>query len=202
MDECARTATQQKAGMGGPSPALDLNGRQYGALQAEPVAGQAGFYQRRPNGILLLGIDRQPFAFVVTDERQGQFFVSCFKHGSEIRYMFSTTSAGEQRLGIAGISMASEAELVRSLVHQLAAETTRVDTRGATITMACADEDFAEREFTQVAVSEPGKPDFACKHCGWLQSSTADGAAELLEHGTWHSEEGRAEFAAKAAKYA
>lgn len=67
MDECARTATQQKAGMGGPSPALDLNGRQYGALQAEPVAGQAGFYQRRPNGILLLGIDRQPFAFVVTD---------------------------------------------------------------------------------------------------------------------------------------
>ncbi|MWL91876.1 MULTISPECIES: hypothetical protein [Cupriavidus] len=202
MDECTCTATQQKAGMGGPSPALDLNGRQYGALQAEPVADQAGFYQAKPNGILLLGIDREPFAFVVTDERQGQFFVSCFKHGSDIRYMFSTTSADEQRLGIAGISVASEAELVRSLVNQLTSGTTRTDTREATITMACSDEDFAEREFAQVAVSESGKPDFACKHCGWLQSSTAAGAAELIAHGTWHSEEGRAEFAAKAAKYA
>ena len=138
MDECTRTATQQMAGMGGPYPALDLNGRQYGALQAEPVAGQAGFYQTNPNGLLLFGIDREPFAFVVTDERQRQFIVSCFKHGSEIRFMFSTTSADEQRLGIAGMSMASEAELVRSLVNQL----------------------------------------------------------------TWDSEKGRAEFAAKAAKYA
>lgn len=44
MDECARTATQQKAGIGGPSPALDLNGRQYGALQAEAARRGPGWF--------------------------------------------------------------------------------------------------------------------------------------------------------------
>lgn len=68
------------------------------------------------------------------------------------------------------------------------------------ITMACADEDFTMREFALVGHDANGKPDYSCKHCGWMQSSAAAGAAELLGNASWSSETARAEFLAKAAK--
>lgn len=73
-----------------------------------------------------------------------------------------------------------------------------------TVTMACADEDFAEREF--IPQGEPGefkdgKVDYACAHCGWLQTSTAAGARELLTSATWHSDEARREFIEKAKRF-
>lgn len=67
------------------------------------------------------------------------------------------------------------------------------------ITMACADEDFAMREFALIGHDAQGKPDYACKHCGWMQSSAAAGAAELLANASWESDEAREEFLAKVA---
>lgn len=50
------------------------------------------------------------------------------------------------------------------------------------IIMRCADEDMEEHEF---AFLNDGSGDFVCKHCGWLQSSEAGGAAEMCEHANW-----------------
>lgn len=122
MDESSNFTTQlEKAEMvGRRTTLLHLNGCEYGPVEAAPAAGQAGFYQRKPTGILFFGKDRDPFAFAVTNPKQGLFFVSCAKHGDAIRYLFSTSSADERRLGIEGLGPAREADLVRSLVEQLA----------------------------------------------------------------------------------
>lgn len=54
------------------------------------------------------------------------------------------------------------------------------------VEMQCADENFALRMFSVAEVLENGKKDYVCEHCGWLQGSTAAGAAELCRSATWH----------------
>lgn len=69
------------------------------------------------------------------------------------------------------------------------------------ITMACADEGFTNREFTLVGHDAKGKPDYSCKHCGWLQGTPGGGAAELLTIANYSSQEDRAAFVTQAAPF-
>lgn len=103
-----------------PSPlVLNVNGRSFVPF-GKPAEGTIdGFYQRKPNGILLFDESRQPFVFVVANARQGYFFVSCSRHGKDIRYMHSTTSTDEKRLGLDTLGYAAGRALAESLPEQL-----------------------------------------------------------------------------------
>jgi hypothetical protein len=54
--------------------------------------------------------------------------------------------------------------------------------------MRCADCDLRWRLFRMVGCSSEyaGPPDYSCGRCGWLQTSTAAGCAELCRSATWH----------------
>lgn len=66
-----------------------------------------GTYKVRKNGVLFLKPDGEPFAFLVAN-RGERFFVSCSRQeGGRIRYMFSTSSLDELRLGLAGLGYAA-----------------------------------------------------------------------------------------------
>lgn len=84
---------------------------------------------------------------------------------------------------------------------EFSAETGAEREEPTVITMACADEGFTNREFTLVGHDANGKPDYSCKHCGWLQGSPAKGAAELLATAYWSSQKSRSKFVKKAAPF-
>ncbi|CAE6795260.1 hypothetical protein R70006_05042 [Paraburkholderia domus] len=101
------------------SRVLDINGRRFAPLDQTDGKPLDGFYERKPNGILLFGEDREPFVFVVANASQGYFFVSCHRTGEGIRYMNSTTSSDEERLGLDTLGYAAERALAESLPAQL-----------------------------------------------------------------------------------
>lgn len=49
------------------------------------------------------------------------------------------------------------------------------------VEMQCADEGLRLRVFAPC-----GDGDYICRHCGWMQISTAAGAAELCRSANWH----------------
>lgn len=100
-------------------PVLDINGRRFAHFDSQPVVEQSGYYREKPNGILFFDNDKEPFAFAVTNPKQGLFFVSCSRHGTGIRYMHSTSSLDDRRLGIEGVGMSAQRDLVCALVNQL-----------------------------------------------------------------------------------
>jgi len=63
------------------------------------------------------------------------------------------------------------------------------------VEMQCADEDFALRRFTPSELTADGLQDYVCEHCGWQQTSTAAGAAELCRCATWHDEQAYQRYA-------
>ena len=66
--------------------------------------------------------------------------------------------------------------------------------KNTTVQMKCADEPgFPVRDFHM----EDG--DGVCAHCGWMQTSFADGLNELVALATWHSETARAAYVKLAA---
>ena len=62
----------------------------------------SGLFKVKKNGILFLGGDGTPFAFLVANRFGERFFVSCRKNelGKGIRYFFSIMDADEKRLGM------------------------------------------------------------------------------------------------------
>lgn len=101
------------------APILDINARRFVHFDNQPVEMQSGYYREKPNGILFFDNDKEPFAFAVTNPKQGLFFVSCSRHGAGVRYMHSTCSLDERRLGIEGVGMSAQRDLVCALVNQL-----------------------------------------------------------------------------------
>jgi len=62
----------------------------------------SGVFKLRKNGVLFLGGDGNPFAFLVANRFGERFFVSCRKNefGKGIRYLFSIMDSDEKRLGM------------------------------------------------------------------------------------------------------
>lgn len=98
---------------------LEINGRRFVPLSEGDVKDMDGFYKEESNGILLFDVTREPFVFVVSNARQGHFFVSCTRHGKGIRYLNSTTSTDEKRLGLDTLGYAATRALAESLPTQL-----------------------------------------------------------------------------------
>jgi len=62
----------------------------------------SGVFKVRKNGILFLGGDGDPFAFLVANRFGERFFVSCRKNelGKGIRFFFSLMESDEKKLGV------------------------------------------------------------------------------------------------------
>lgn len=70
-----------------------------------------GIYKVRKNGILFSDLSGEPFAFLVANPGQTQFFVSAFRQNDgRMRYMFGLSSVDEARLGLSDLSYGEQGE--------------------------------------------------------------------------------------------
>jgi hypothetical protein len=103
---------------------ITINGKQYAKNDKEftdtlfnSTGTTHGYYKKRKNGVLLMDMQKQPFAFVVVNKYGDQpFVVSCYNTPDGIRYMFGASLATEQTLGLVGLPY-REAE---SIVYHIA----------------------------------------------------------------------------------
>lgn len=106
---------------------LTINGKQYAANDKEFTAslfnagGTAyGYYKVKKNGILLMDMQKNPFAFVVNNKHNEQFFVSARKHeDGKIHYMYSTTAKDEAILGLDKLGYIAGIELAQHVIKQV-----------------------------------------------------------------------------------
>ena len=73
----------------------------------------SGFYKKRKNGWLLMNLQKEPIAFVVSNAIQGHFVVTASIQLGNLRFMHSTCSITEKLLGIDGMSYAATIEACR-----------------------------------------------------------------------------------------
>lgn len=61
----------------------------------------AGFYKKLKNGFLILDLQKNPFAFIVSNKKQGYFVVNATKtKEGKLFYNYSTSEEVERILGI------------------------------------------------------------------------------------------------------
>ena len=105
---------------------ITINGKLYAANDKEFIStlfqtgGTAyGYYKVKKNGILLMDMQKIPFAFVVNNKHGEQFFVSCIKQeDGRIRYFYSTTGRDETILGLDKLGYMAGLELARNVINQ------------------------------------------------------------------------------------
>lgn len=107
---------------------LTINGKQYAANDKEFTAslfnanGTAyGFYKAKKNGVLLMDMQKTPFAFVVNNRHNEQFFVSCGTREGRIFYLHSTTAKDEEILGLDKLGYIAGIELAQHVIKQVQA---------------------------------------------------------------------------------
>jgi len=76
----------------------------------------SGLFRVRKNGVLFMSPDRSPFAFLVANPNQSQFFVSASRQSDgRTRYSFGLSTVDAVRLGVSGMKyseQSNEAERV------------------------------------------------------------------------------------------
>lgn len=71
----------------------------------------SGLFRIRKNGVLFMLPDGTPFAFLVANAGQSQFFVSASKQSDgRTRYSFGLSDADAVRLGISGLSYSAQSD--------------------------------------------------------------------------------------------
>ena len=73
----------------------------------------SGLFKVRKNGVLFLGGDGTPFAFLVANRFGERFFVSCSKNENPkgIRYLYSLMDSDKLKLGLNGLGYMNELEV-------------------------------------------------------------------------------------------
>lgn len=105
---------------------IEINGRKFAKNDAEFTStlfkqnGTAtGFYKIKKNGILFLNLEQKPFLFLCKNTPSSPFFVSCSEvenNGKmQIRYMQSTCSIDEKKIGIEDLGHMKTHELCLSI---------------------------------------------------------------------------------------
>jgi hypothetical protein len=86
----------------------------YAVLKAGGTAD--GLYHVKDRGITFYLLDGTPFAFLVANEGQNQFFVSVGKTADgRVFYSRSTTLADEERLGLEGLGYGKRQDLAAEI---------------------------------------------------------------------------------------
>ncbi len=86
-----------------------------------PVNGRtaSGFYKTRKTGVAFHKADGALFAFLVCNRHGERFFVSASTDSGRPRYMFSTSTPDEERLGIAGLGWTAQHDEAARIATQL-----------------------------------------------------------------------------------
>lgn len=92
-----------------------------------------GMYRRTPNGVELYRLDGTLEAFVVDNQRQGQFVVSAGMRNGMPFYMRSTSSLTQTWLGLDSMGMADTAAAIRQMVFADAENTAQLEAAFATV---------------------------------------------------------------------
>jgi hypothetical protein len=103
-----------------------INGRKFAKTDSEMVSSlftqgttAMGFYKIRKRGILFLNLQKQPFLYLCQNVVSSPFFVSCSEvvidGKKRIRYMHSTCSVDEQKVGIDALSHMQQHDLCKSI---------------------------------------------------------------------------------------
>ncbi|WP_176331406.1 hypothetical protein [Burkholderia vietnamiensis] len=99
---------------------LDINGRLFAPV-GSTVDGLTGSYEQARNGVLLRDLQGEPFVFVVSNKHNEYFFVSCRQTDEGIRYLHSTSTPDERRLGLDALGYKATGELAEKLVRAVRA---------------------------------------------------------------------------------
>lgn len=79
-----------------------------------------GFYRKRGNGVLLMDEQQNPVAFVVNNRHGEQFFVTASNDADgRTWFMFSTTHATEEFLGLTGLSYSQKSGAAEAAIEQV-----------------------------------------------------------------------------------
>lgn len=84
-----------------------------------------GYYRRGPGGVSFYELDGKLFAFLVTNKHRERFFVTASDSSDGVRYMFSTCSITQRKLGIDGLGHIDTKTLEDEIVDALDAHTAR-----------------------------------------------------------------------------
>lgn len=77
----------------------------------------SGFYRVRGKGVLLLNLQRQPFAYAFRDGHHAGFVAADLdKASGKVRYMFGLDSLGAARLGIADLSYGEQSAVAQQAI--------------------------------------------------------------------------------------
>jgi hypothetical protein len=99
---------------------ITINGRDYVKYGSTVGFCVAGYYKARKYGVLLMDSEGKPFAFVVNNRHNEQFFVSCVRLADgRIRYMHSTTAPDEEILGLDKLGYMAGIELAQKVIKQV-----------------------------------------------------------------------------------
>lgn len=107
------------------SNVLTFNGIEFAKTQKDLTPESKGFFRVLKNGIKLLGLDKDPIAFICTRESCA-FVVTAFKFEEQTRYMFSTTQNTEQALGLIGLSSSQKSNACERAVAPFKKQTVLV----------------------------------------------------------------------------
>lgn len=100
------------------APVVRVNERVFTSLAEDrPAANQDGFYRRNANGILFFDNAKIPFAFLVSNRYNEQFFVSSSVHDGKIFHLHSTTDREDKFFGFDAMTYGEERDLAEAVVR-------------------------------------------------------------------------------------
>jgi hypothetical protein len=79
----------------------------------------SGFYIRKQGGITFFDLAGNPFACLITNRHRERFFVSCSMTSEGIRYLHSTMTCDEVKLGIDQLGYGDTNRLAQSIVEDM-----------------------------------------------------------------------------------
>lgn len=85
----------------------------------------SGYYRRQPGGVSFYELDGTLFAFLVTNKHRERFFVTASDTSEGVRYMFSTCSITQRKLGIDHLGHTDTKKLEDEIVDALDAHRAR-----------------------------------------------------------------------------
>jgi hypothetical protein len=80
----------------------------------------SGFYTHSKRGVTFFDLTGSPFAFLVAHRPGERFFVSCGMTSEGLRYLHSTSSIDDAKLGIEKLGYADSCQLARTIIEDLA----------------------------------------------------------------------------------
>lgn len=142
---------------------LDVNGRKFARTKTEREPDTLGYYAKRGRGILLMDLEKIPFAYIANDGRSQWFVTAGRDEDGRTRYMFGLDSLTEKRLGLDTVKYSGQRDVAREAIESV------LSPRIAELTAVFKSEEISEANGATPQRDDNGKviEDIAtCGTCG------------------------------------